>query len=220
MNALIILAVLHRKAGRIEAALRRAWQVHDLVGERDERRGMALVEIGYLALERGQSGAALRGFEVVLSFARTTRVLRPAHSGVLAASLALWRAFAVNAGHVEHRVAALLSSVSDGHDPWNLLHAQLDAIAAFQALGDLVQADHWIADLERKLEARRSQHAPLAWAEIRLASCRESRLGAACVDGSIMKSASSSSPPTATETPALSMLIARLASLELVDVVG
>ncbi len=100
--ALLTLAVLHRQQQRFASATRYAWQAYGLVEGYDERRAMALVELAHLALARVKLGAAERGFAVVLSFARSVRVRRPARSGALATALAHWR---TNEGHASARAA-------------------------------------------------------------------------------------------------------------------
>jgi hypothetical protein len=170
VNALITLSVIHRKRGRVVAALRTAWQVHDLVPERDERRGTALVQIAQLALERGEPGAALRGFDVVLSFARTCRVRRPAQSGALAATLALWRAApdASSRRATQTRMAALLAEVDRSDQPWERAHAHLDTIDALQEIGLTPQAERVAAAFEAELCALADRGTRLEWAERRL----------------------------------------------------
>lgn len=130
-------AVIHRQQGRLELATRCAWQAHDLVDEWDERRAMALVELSRLAFSRGQTVAARRGFEVVLGFAQTLRVRRPARSGLLAMAFAHWRAAPTDSEArvcVRQAADALLADVARALDPWQRLHAQLDALEAYLAL--------------------------------------------------------------------------------------
>lgn len=137
--ALLTLAVLHRRQYRYSAATRCAWQAYDLVDGCDERRAMALVELAYLALARGEIGAAERGFAVVLSFACSIRVRRPARSGALATALARWR---TNEGDsiardaVKKEITALLAEVRHTHHPHERLQAQRDARAASHALSE------------------------------------------------------------------------------------
>lgn len=138
--ALLTLAVLHRQQQRCASATRYAWQAYDLVDGYDERRAMALVELGHLALARGELGAAERGFAVVLSFARSVRVRRPARSGALATALARWRATEADASAraaVQQHIAALLAEVEHAHQPRERRQAHLDAHAAECALGEL-----------------------------------------------------------------------------------
>lgn len=181
--AWITRAVLHRQQGRLEAAARCAWIAHDLVEERDERRGQALVELSRLALAWGQAGAARRGCEVVLGFAQTLRVRRPARAGLLAAVLIEWRrapSDPLGRAQVEQVADALLADVADTSDPWERLHAQLDALAAFRslalsdhALGAQAPRARGVAlqhDIAHELASRAQRGEPLGWAEQRLAA--------------------------------------------------
>jgi tetratricopeptide (TPR) repeat protein len=206
--ALLTLAVLYRQQARYSAAIRCAWQAHDLVGERDERRAMALVELAYLALTRGETGAAQRGFSVVLSFAQTLRVRRPARSGALAVALASWRATPrdrLAREMVTRCIEALLTEVHNAAQPWESLHANLDALAAWQTL----QVPERVAALHGAVVTLLAEYAargrPLAWAEQRL-----STLMAESGDAPVVASAVERTETQAVDAAAL----ARLASLD------
>lgn len=181
--AWITRTVLHRQQGRLEAATRCAWIAHDLVEEHDERRGQALVELSRLALARGQAGAARRGCEVVLGFARTLRVRRPARSALLAAVLVEWRRATAHppaCAQVEQAAEALLAEVVDTTDRWERLHAQLDALEALRALAQHASSSSARSirprcralqhDIALTLTARAQRGEPLVWAEQRLAA--------------------------------------------------
>lgn len=174
VNALITLSVIYRKQGRVPPALRTAWQVHDLVHERDERRATALVQVAHLALERGEPGAALRGFDVVLSFARTCGVRRPALSGALAATLAIWRHAPDRSLRlaVQTRISALLEGVQLCKQPWERAHGYLDALNGLHSVGQAAQAGRIAMELEKELSMLAKRGAPLEWAERQLSERR------------------------------------------------
>jgi tetratricopeptide (TPR) repeat protein len=179
-------AVLHRQQGRLALATRCAWQAHDLVEERDERRGMALIEVSQLARAVGQLGAARRGFEVVLGFAQSLRVRRPARSGLLAVALAHWHAASTDAAAhatVVRMAEALLAEVAHAPDPWQRLHGQLDALAAYVALSQRpsphgararARVDARQQAIALDLAARERDGLRLPWAEQRLAALLQS----------------------------------------------
>ncbi|HMS03085.1 MAG TPA: hypothetical protein PKE51_08925 [Gemmatimonadaceae bacterium] len=196
--AWITRTVLHRQQGRLEAATRCAWIAHDLVEERDERRGQALVELSRLALARGQAGAARRGCEVVLGFAQTLRVRRPARSALLEALLVQWRRGPADPSActlVEQAAEALLVEVADAADPWERLHAQLDALEALRALAQ--EASSLSATsirprcraLQRDIALTLAGHAqrgePLVWAEQRLAALTRRTRAATALDPAV-----------------------------------
>jgi hypothetical protein len=169
---------------------------------------MALVELAYLALTRGETGAAQRGFSVVLSFAQTLRVRRPARSGALAVALASWRATPrdwLAREMVTTCIEALLTEVHIAAQPWESLHANLDALAAWQTL----QVPERVAALHGAVVALLAEYAargrPLAWAEQRL-----STLMAESGDAPVVASPVERTEPQAFDTAAL----ARLASLD------
>ncbi len=155
VNALITLSLLHQKQLRWDSALSTAWHVHDLVPERDERRGTALVQHSNLALERGESGAAQRGFEVVRSVARCTRVRRPALSGALGEALAQWRAAPdpVTYRAVHTRVDALRAEIQGSTQPWERVNGRLDVLHALQAIGEVELAKQEFVSLDSELAA-------------------------------------------------------------------
>jgi tetratricopeptide (TPR) repeat protein len=213
--AMLTLAVIHRKRGRIDAALRCAWQAHDLVEERDERRGMALVELSNLALSRGQLGAAQRGFGVVLSFARTMRVRRPALSGLLGVAVAGWR----DAG--EHRTAArqdvllrveaLLTEACDIPEPWERLHARFDALDAYHRLGVHDHAERLIGALQSDVEGLQFDSASVEWARHRLRDAeRRVRVPDSCTTALLSQAAGPASAAVAAGFARLSTLQAPL----------
>jgi tetratricopeptide (TPR) repeat protein len=209
--ALLTLAVMNRKRGRTEAALRYAWHAHDLVDERDERRGMALVELSHLALLRGQLGAAQRGFNVVLSFARTMRVRRPALSGLLRAALEAWR-LADNRSEtrndVLHHVEALLVEAQNANEQWERLHARFDALEAYFFLGEQHQANRLIGELRIDVDVLQSRNESVGWAANRLLDVqRVDQLRDSLAAGTMARSDASAST-------AVSVALARLACLE------
>jgi hypothetical protein len=177
VNALITLSVLHRKQQRWHAALRTAWQVHDLVPERDERRGTALIQLSNLALERGESGAAQRGFDVVLSFAQSTRVRRPALSGALRAALVKWRAGPdpLTQRAVQTRINELRAEVHGSTQPWECIDGRLDVVHALQAIGEAELAKQEFVSLELELAALARDGSRMEWAEQRLELLRVER---------------------------------------------
>ncbi len=170
VGALLTLAVLYRRNGRVAAAMRCAWRVHDLVPERDERRGSALVELSQLALARLELGAARRGFDVVLSFTQTTRVRRPAQSGALAVAVITWRS-SPSAKHrqaVEQRADILLAESHDCAQPWERVHARLDVLEAMSLIGQTRKADVLAVALDLELTACAAVGGRMLWAEQRL----------------------------------------------------
>jgi tetratricopeptide (TPR) repeat protein len=179
-------AVLHRQQGRLALAAHCAWQAHDLVEECDERRGMALNEVSQLALALGQIGAARRGFDVVLGFAQTLRVRRPARSGLLKAALVQWHAVPTDSAaraNVAHVADTLLADIAHASDPWQRVHGQLDALEAYIALSQRAsphdararaRVDALQQAIAVELATRARQGEPLPWAEQRLAALAQS----------------------------------------------
>ncbi len=208
--AMLTLAVIYRKKGRIAAALRCAWHAHDLVDERDERRGMALVELSHLALSRGEFVAAQRGCSVILSFARTIRVRRPARSVVLLAALQKWRSsdrsIAVRDELLQH-AQLLVDEAKNAPEQWERLHASFDALDAYLAISEHQMAHRLISDLRGEVDLLRLRNESAGWAEHRLAEAQRN----SCTHDSVTVATPAHFPA---EARAVTEALARLAGLE------
>lgn len=78
-----MLALIERKAGRLNAALSHLWQAHDLADVHPAHQAAVLGSLAELAAERGEGCAALRAWVSILRVPRAQRMVTPTLISIL-----------------------------------------------------------------------------------------------------------------------------------------